>query len=134
MSCTRFRVNLHCSCLNVKELLAWSRHIIWSLSDCNWTQTQNHLVRKRTLNYLAKPTKWLSCDLSTYLYGTIDCMFLSCHVRISEWIHTLKRVRDMIRTYSRFHRTGLLRGFLNFLNSSFEMLKDPLLLLFLNVL
>ena len=27
------------------------------LSDCNWTQTQNHLVRKRTLNHLAK---WLS--------------------------------------------------------------------------
>ena len=24
------------------------------LSDCNWTRTQNHLVRKRTLNHLAK--------------------------------------------------------------------------------
>ena len=23
------------------------------LSDCNWTRTQNHLVRKRTLNHLA---------------------------------------------------------------------------------
>ena len=23
-------------------------------SDCNWTQTQNHLVRKGTLNHLAK--------------------------------------------------------------------------------
>ena len=43
------------SCLNVKELLAQSRHKIWSLSDCNWTQTQNHLVCKRTLNHLAKP-------------------------------------------------------------------------------
>ena len=32
------------------------------LSDCNWTRTQNHLVRKRTLNHLAKLTyqlgKW----------------------------------------------------------------------------
>ena len=30
------------SCLNIKELLAWSRREIWSLSDCNWTQTQDH--------------------------------------------------------------------------------------------
>ena len=42
------------SCLNVKELLARSMREIWNLSDCNWTRTQNHLVRKRTLNYLAK--------------------------------------------------------------------------------
>ena len=27
---------------------------IWSLSDCNWIRTQNHLVRKRTINHLAK--------------------------------------------------------------------------------
>ena len=39
-----------CSCLNVKERLAQSRREIWSLSDCTWTRTQNHLVRKRTLN------------------------------------------------------------------------------------
>ena len=30
------------SCLNFKELLARSRREIWSLSDCNWTRTQNH--------------------------------------------------------------------------------------------
>ena len=34
------------SCLNLKELLARSRCEIWSLSDCNWTRTQNHLVGK----------------------------------------------------------------------------------------
>ena len=50
------------SCLNVKELLARSRHKIWSLSDCNWTRTQNLLVCKRTLNHLAK---WLSVCLQT---------------------------------------------------------------------
>ena len=27
------------------------------LDDCNLTQTQNHLVRKRTLSHLAKLTK-----------------------------------------------------------------------------
>ena len=37
------------SCLNVKELLARSKRGIWSLSDCNWTRTQNHVVRKRTI-------------------------------------------------------------------------------------
>ena len=38
------------SCLNVKELLARSRREIWSLSDCNWTRTQNHLVFLYELN------------------------------------------------------------------------------------
>ena len=41
------------SCLNVKELLTQSRCKIWSLSHCNWTQTHNPLVHKRTLNHLA---------------------------------------------------------------------------------
>ena len=59
------------------------------VKNCNWTRTQNHLVLKRTLNHLAKLAKRLSCVLSTYLYGAFDCMFLSCHVRVWEWIHTL---------------------------------------------
>ena len=48
------------SCRNVKELLARSRRQIWSLSDCNWTRTQNHLVCKQTLNHLNVHlrTKW----------------------------------------------------------------------------
>ena len=44
------------------------------LSDCNWTRTHVHLVRKRALNHL-------EC-------GAIECGF------------TLKRVRDMTRTCS----------------------------------
>ena len=47
------------SFLNVKELLARSRREIWRLSDCNWTRTQNHLVRKQTFNHLAKLTCWV---------------------------------------------------------------------------
>ena len=54
-------------------------------SDCNWTRTQNHLVCKQTLNHLAKLAKWLSCVLSTYLYGAFNSMFLSCHGRVPEW-------------------------------------------------
>ena len=77
------------SFLNVKKLLARNRRKVWMLSDCNWTRTQNHLVRKGTLNHLANTAKWLSCVLSTYLYGASDCMFLSCHICVSEWIHTL---------------------------------------------
>ena len=45
------------SCLNVKELLAQSKCEIWILNDCNWTLTHNHLVHKRTLNYLAELPK-----------------------------------------------------------------------------
>ena len=59
-------------------------------NDCNGTRTQNHLVHKRPLKHLAKLAKWLSCTVSTYLYGAFDCMFLSFHVRVSEWHHTLQ--------------------------------------------
>ena len=56
---------------------------------CDWIWTQNYLVLKQTLDHFAKLTKWLTCVLNTYLYGAFDCMFLSGHVRISEWIHAL---------------------------------------------
>ena len=77
------------SYLSVKGFHARSRRESWSLSDWTWTRTQNDLVRTRTLNHSVELAKWLSCVLSTYLYGAFDCMFLLCHVRVSEWIHTL---------------------------------------------
>ena len=46
-------------------------------------------VRERTLSNLAKLAKWLNCLASTYLCDAFDCMLLSCHVRVSEWIRTL---------------------------------------------
>ena len=89
MSRTCFRENRHSIvCLNVKELLTQSRHHIWSLSDSNVIWTHNHLICKWTLNHLAKLAKWLSCVVSTYLCFAFDCMLLSCHVLVSEWIHT----------------------------------------------
>ena len=63
MSRTSFRVNPHSKvCLNVKELLAQSRHLIRSLSESNEIRTHSHLVRKQTLSHLAK---WLSIRLRT---------------------------------------------------------------------
>ena len=75
--------------LNVNEILARSSCEIWIMSDCNSTRTHNHIVYKWALKHLAKLPKWMSCLASTYLYGAFDCMFLSCHVRDSELIHTL---------------------------------------------
>ena len=43
-----------CICLNVKELLIWKRRNTWSLSDNNGVRIRNYLVRKQTLNHLAK--------------------------------------------------------------------------------
>ena len=40
-------------------------NILLCLSDCNWTQTHNHGVCKRTLNHLPKLVKWLSVCLRT---------------------------------------------------------------------
>ena len=80
MSHTSLRVNPHSIvCLNVKELLGWSRCHIWSLSDRNVIPTHNHLVPKRTLNHLAKLAKWLSCVVRSYLYGAFVCVIImSC--------------------------------------------------------
>ena len=78
------------NCLDVKELLAWSRRKIWSLSDCTWTSTHNQLTYKGTLNQLANLAKWLKCVVSTYQYAAFDCMLLPCHLRVFEWIHTLQ--------------------------------------------
>ena len=76
------------NCLNVKELLARNKRDIWILSDSNGIRTHNHLICKRTLNHLTKLAKWLSCVVTTFLYGTFDSMLLSCHVLVSEWIYT----------------------------------------------
>ena len=70
------------SCLNVKEFLARGRHKIWSLSDCNWTWTQNHLVRKQTLNHLAKLDKWLSVNLRTKWFW-VRFQLQSCDIIVS---------------------------------------------------
>ena len=77
------------SCMNVKEFLARSRLEIWRWSDCYWSQTQKHLALKQTLNHLAKLARWSNCVLRTCLYNAFDWMFLSCHLRVSEWINTL---------------------------------------------
>ena len=76
--------------MNVKEPLARSRCKFGRFSDCSWTRTHKHLLHKQTLNHLDKLAKWLSSAVSTYPYGTFDCMFLSCHVRVSEWIYILQ--------------------------------------------
>ena len=78
-----------CTCQNAKELLAQIRDHIWSLSDSNGIQIHNHLIRKRTLNHLPKLAKWLSYLVNTYLYIAFDCMLLSCHVRVLEWIYII---------------------------------------------
>ena len=69
ISHTSFRVNLHSVvCLNVKELLAWSRRNIWGLSDSNGIWTHNQLVCKRPSGLFLKKAsfaKWLSVCLQT---------------------------------------------------------------------
>ena len=43
-----------------QELLARNRCDIWSLSNSNGSQTHNSLVRKRTINLLAKLPVWVN--------------------------------------------------------------------------
>ena len=104
MSRTHFRMNSHSIfawMLRNSSLVTLKRHHIWSLSDCNKTQTHNHVVRKWTLKHLAKLTKWFSWIVTTYPYGAFDYMFLSCHVHVPEWIHTLYWLECQRTPYSK---------------------------------
>ena len=68
------------SCLNVKKLLARSKPKIWSLSDCNWTRTQNHLALKQPYGWLSI---WPNCPNNWALLGVLICTVhltvCSCH-------------------------------------------------------
>ena len=81
-----------------------------SLSDCNWTRTQKHLIRKQTINRLVS---WQNDWVFVYeLSGSgleSSCSHLSFRFRAcfkqgvpwhSECGFTLKRVREMTRTHS----------------------------------
>ena len=57
VSFTRFKVNLLCVVVCVIVFFCSKRRDIWSWSDCNGILTQNHLVRKRSLNHLSKLVK-----------------------------------------------------------------------------
>ena len=73
-------------CLNVKEILSRKRRHIWSLSDCNGTRFHNHSLRKRTTILPNWPNHWA---VLWVLCLSFNFVFLSFHVRISEWICTL---------------------------------------------
>ena len=73
----------------LSELLAQNRRDILSLSKRNDMRKHNHIVLKKTFNHLDRLTKWLSCVVSTFLFGAFDCMLLSCHVRVSDWNYTI---------------------------------------------
>ena len=82
-SCSTFRMNPHSIvALRSKNsyLKTYGKSEFWV--DWNWTQTQKHFIRKRTLNHLAESDKWLSCILGTYLYGTFEYIFLSYHKHV----------------------------------------------------
>ena len=54
-------------CLNVRELLARSMRIIWSLSNSSMIRTHNHLVHKRTPNHLGMEGTTLSYSCDAFL-------------------------------------------------------------------
>ena len=66
-------------------------------NDSNRIRTHNRLVRKWTLNHLAKLAKWLSCVVSTYLHGAFDCMLLTCMSRTRFRVNLYSIVAQMSR-------------------------------------
>ena len=85
------------TCLNVQKIFAQSRWEIWSLSDCNWARTQNHLVRKRNTPPFSQtgPFEWpgsvfvselsgsrfqSSCSFFVFIFS---CSYLNLRFRVS---------------------------------------------------
>ena len=110
------------SCLNVKELLAQSRCKIWSLSDCNWTRTHNHLVCKRTLNHLAN---WLNGWVLVYEVRGCELESSCSHRKLSNEKKDIKKnIEDVNRgicqkmvNWKKTERISKITIFYNFYNS-----------------
>ena len=65
-----------------------TRHLRFKWS--NVIRIHNHLIHKQTFNHLGKLFKWLNGVVSTSVYVAFDCMLISCHVHVLEWICTLR--------------------------------------------
>ena len=73
------------------------RQKVESISDCNWTRTHNHLVRKQTLKHLPKPAKLLSCVV--ILICAVHLTVCSYHVTHAFQSESHSRVAWMSRNY-----------------------------------
>ena len=92
MSRECFRVNLH-------SVVAWMSRNSLLETDAIPDVYATAMGIKPTTSYLVKEhwtinPKWQNQKielwaLSTYLYGTFGCVFLSCHIRVLEWIYRL---------------------------------------------
>ena len=66
-----------------------TQFITSSSQTCDYQQRDSN---SQALSLLTSTQPFSQTDqmiVRTYMYGALDCMFLSCHVRISEWIYTL---------------------------------------------
>ena len=101
-------VTLHSS-LNVKELHDQNMCDIWSLSDSNGIRTHNYLVRKRTLNHLAKVAK-------PFVYKLSGCGFEShcCHLSIHLFLFPVFSFRFSLRHSVWTSESPLLRSLKQF--------------------
>ena len=92
------------------------------LSDCNWTRTQNLLVRKRTLNHLAK---WLSvCLLTKWFWVRFQLQLLKTIMQpILHYLKINSPSNKVVQTKNLVHYVLLRHLF--FFQQKFEM-KTPL--------
>ena len=74
---------------NVIQTRLFSRKINKSINDCNWTRTQNHVVRKQTLNHLAKLVRvqlqWLNLQILRLLRARSSLTFRQLQSVDSLW-------------------------------------------------
>ena len=57
-----------------------------------WLQLESNpepLISETNTQPFGQTGETIELRLSNYLYGVFDCMFLSRHARLSEWIYTL---------------------------------------------
>ena len=82
--CQRTLCSKQAECQKLTTKWLWAGILLLPFNS-NRIPAHNHLVHKQVLTHLAKLIKQLSCVMSTYLYGVLDYMLSSCHVRASKW-------------------------------------------------
>ena len=83
-----FAFESHETCF-VRVLASFILLIILNTLIFMWQQRDLNPQPLRNAQPFSRTGQLWSSVLSTYLYGALDCMLLSCHVWVSEWIYTL---------------------------------------------
>ena len=82
-------IELFCEYLSLQCIWLYILVMSRTLFSMNPNSIVTPILGNLMLKNMIELAKWLSCVLSTYVYGAFYSVFFSGHVRVSEWTQTL---------------------------------------------